>query len=235
MSRAVDQGGDGRLLQVRLPGRLANENNQKRAIADRISAVLSGEASEVDDHVCKVSARTFLLDISLFLSQRGHNLTMSEIENFLKQSFGIENPNVLLNWRPGHAAVLIHFESAVPDKVLGGIFKHLKADTKKQFSGCLPGFLCVHLADLNHEQLLDLYNTAQGGTTTGIELAVNLLLERRPHLYGVALMADGEVRITEERSNGGVTTSVQEVGPSYVIKNSKHPMAGTELLEQLFA
>lgn len=234
MARALVEG-HVRLLQVKLPGRLTNNNDLKQALSERVTAVLSGEAHEVNDPMCDISAQTFPLEASPFAANRGHDLTMVDIEYFLKVAFGIENAHVLLNWRPGQAAVLIHFHSATPDKVLGKMLKHLKADAKNQFSGCLPGFLCVHLADLNREQLLDLFETARSGTNTGIELAVNHLLERRPHLYGIALMADGEVRITGETVGRRVTTSIQEVGPSYIIRNSGHPLAGKALIDQMFA
>ncbi|GAB4226404.1 MAG: hypothetical protein Tsb0032_32750 [Kiloniellaceae bacterium] len=232
---AIDQKGGGRLLHVTLPGRLNGSKEQQDALVERIVSVLSGDAEEVADEVCKIVAQTFDLDASPFAADRGHDLGVDEIERYLKSEFNVDNAHVLSNWRPGRVAVFVHFRSVNPDKVLGEMVKHLKADAKKQFSGVLPGFLCVHLADLDREQLLDLFEVTHRGAATGIKLAVDHLLDRRPHVYGVALMADGEVQVTREEAPTSVTETIQEVGPSYVIKNSFHPMAGTALIDQMFA
>jgi len=234
IAQAVDRGGEGRLVQVTLPGRLTSSKEQQQALMERIRAVLSGAVSEVDDSVCAVSSSTFSLAASPFSRGRGHRLTMADVTDYLKQAFNIENANVLLNWRPGHAAVIVFFRSTKPDKVLDTVFKRLKADARQQFSGNLPAFLCVHLADLTHEQLLDLANAERAGTVTGIQRAVSIILQIRPHVHSIGVMADGEVRITQERSANRVHTSVQEVGPSYVFRNPAHPLAKEPSLDRVF-
>lgn len=159
---------------------------------------------------------------------------MREVQEYLRQYHSIENSNVLLNWRPGDAAVIIVFKSSKPDKVLGEIFKHLKADAKRQFSGDLPAFLCIHLADLTSEQLLDLAAAEHAGTATGIQRAIGALLQIRPHLHTVALVVHGDVRITQQRSGDRIQTSVQETGPTYVFRNPNHPLANEPRLHKLF-
>ena len=47
-------------------------------------------------------------------------------------------------------------------------------------------------------------------------------------------MADGEVQITEQLNNGCKTTSVQEMGPSYVFTNPDHPMAAVAPFDRMF-
>lgn len=235
MEQAIGQGGgQGRLLQVTLPGRLSGNKAEQQSLADRIDAVLTDQAAVVDDRVCTVSARAFSLQSSPFSRERSHGLTMDDIQQYLKESFGIDNTHVLSHWRPGHAAILTSFESRRPDRILDQIFKRLKADAKKQFSRTLPAFLCVHLADVTEPQLLELANADSAGTVTGLQRAASILLQIRPHLHSIAMMTDGNVQMTRERSGNVLTTSVQELGPSYVFRNPDHPIAGNMLLDQVF-
>ena len=114
------------------------------------------------------------------------------------------------------------------------ILKNLKNDAKRQFSRKRPAFLCVHFADLTQEQLLDLANAEQAGTETGLQRMSSILLQKRPHLHTVAMMTDGEVKITKESSSGSIRTSIQETGPSYVYRNPDHPLANSTDLDRVF-
>jgi hypothetical protein len=234
LSTAKCPEGDGLLLRVTLPGRLTGNMEQQRALVERMGAVMSGEAEFIDDAVCAVAAERFALHDSPFSASRGDKLTMPDIEQYLRAAHGIENAHTVLNWRPGRAAVLVNVQSQKPDRVLDELFKHLKADTKRQFSGKLPGLLCVHLADLTQQQLRDLADLDQSGTVTGLQRMASTLLQKRPHLHSIAVTADGEVQITRQRHNGRITTSVQEQGPSYVFVNPEHPMADAQPLGELF-
>lgn len=232
--KAVDDGNGGRLIHVTLPDRLTSNKGNQKKIAEHINAILSGKSVPIDNSCRIVSERPFDLDNSPFSSNRGHNLTMEDVQNYLKRDFGIENANVLLNWRPGHAAVVIWFQSTKPDTVLHNILKNLKNDANRQFSGDRPAFLCVHFADITQEQLLDLANTEQAGTETGLQRMSSILLQKRPHLHTVAMMTDGEVKITKESSTESVRTSIQETGPSYVYQNPNHPLANSTDLDRVF-
>ena len=234
MTHAVDRGNDGWLVQVTLPGKLTRNKDQQQALVSCIESVLSGKAGDIDDNVCTVSAQLFSLQRSPFSRERCYQLTMPLIEDYLKQAFDIENSHVLAHWRPGHGAVLVVFKSMQPDKVLGEIFKHLKADAKKQFSGNLPAFLCVHLADLTEAQLRDLADAERAGTVTGLQRLASIILHRRPHVHSISVMADGQVRITQERLQDCVETCVQETGPCYVFRNRNHLLAQDSLLDRVF-
>lgn len=234
IARAVDEGADGRFVQVTLPGRLTGNKEQQQRIAEHIGSVLSGKTVSVDDQACSVSAQPFSLQNSPFCSGHHRAPTMQDIEAYLRIAFNIDEAHVLLNWQPGTAAVVVHFQSQKRDKVLHEVFKHLKADAKRQFSGSLPAFLCVHLADLTQEQLLDLANADAAGTVTGIQQALSILLQIRPHLHSIAVMADGTVELTQERSHNLLDRSVRETGPSYVFRNPEHPMSKVPLLERVF-
>jgi hypothetical protein len=234
MTRAVDKRHDGQLLQITLPGKLTRNKDHQQMFAKLIESVLSGKSPGVNDSVCAVSAQSFSLETSPFSGEHINQLTLQDIEHYLKRAFNIENSHILTHWRPGHGAVLIVFKSAKPDSVLGEIFKHLKADAKKQFSANLPAFLCVHLADLTEAQLRDLADTERAGTVTGLQCMVSTILQKRPHVHSIAVMAHGEVRITQERSHDHIQTCVQETGPSYVFRNSKHPMAQNSVLDRVF-
>ncbi len=234
IKRAVDDGNGGRLIEVTLPDRLTSNREDPQKIAEHIGAILSGNPASIGNNVCTVSERSFALDNSPFSSKQGHNLTMGDVQKYLKRDFDIENSNVLLNWHPGHAAVVIWFQSTKPDSVLPNILKNLKNDAKRQFSRKRPAFLCVHFADLTQEQLLDLANAEQAGTETGLQRMSSILLQKRPHLHTVAMMTDGEVKITKESSSGSIRTSIQETGPSYVYRNPDHPLANSTDLDRVF-
>jgi hypothetical protein len=87
---------------------------------------------------------------------------------------------------------------------------------------------------MTQDQLLDLANTERDGTATGIQRALSVILQARPHLHSIGIMTNGEVRLTQERSIDRVRTLVREIGPSYVFKNPNHPLAGDPLLDQVF-
>lgn len=230
LSRAVDHSHVGRLLRVTLPGRLTGNKLQHEAIAGRISTALAG-ALDDDTSVCGVKVHEFEIARSIFSAERGGELTLDDVGLYVSQTFGLEEAHILANWRPGHAAVIVHFESVVPDRVLDQIFKRLKDDARRQFSGTRPAFMCVHLADVTQHQLLELARADHAGTVTGIQRAISTLLNRRVHLHSVALMTDGGVRMEPGNRR---TRTVQESGPSYVFSNPDHPEAHNIYLKQIF-
>jgi len=230
LSSALEGSQVGRLVRVTLPGRLTGSKAQQDAIAKRIAMSLSGSC-EGDTSVCSVIVQEFGIRESAFNLERGGSLTLDEVGEYVRTAFGLEEAHMLANWRPGHAAIIVHFESRLPDRVLDRLFRRLKDDAKRQFSGGRPAFMCVHLADLTQEQLHELARAEHAGTVTGIQRAISILLHRRLHLYGVALMTEGEVHIG--KGNQG-TRSVQETGPSYVFRNPDHPDAKNASLQQIF-
>ena len=234
LSRALDETPGGRFLRVTLPGRLTTNRMQQEAIAGQVGGILSGARANVDDPVCAVSMREFSLQASPFSEERGRSLNMSGVEEYVRSAFGLEQAHILANWRPGHAAVVVYFQSRKADRVLDELFKHLKDNLKRQFSGELPAFLCVHLADLTREQLLELANADRAGAVTGIQRAASILLQRRAHLHTIALMADGAVEIRQGRNSNRAERAVQETGPSYVFRNPDHPRHQNAALEGVF-
>ena len=227
---AIDRSRVGRLVRVTLPGRLTGNKAQHDAIAKRIGMALVGSCDD-DASVCSVTVQEFDIIESIFNAERGATLTFDDVGSYVSTAFGLEEANMLANWRPGHAALIVHFESLIPDRVLDGIFKRLKDDAKRQFSAGRPAFMCVHLADLKQEHLLELARADHAGTVTGIQRAISTLLHRRVHLHGVALMTDGGVRMEPGNRR---TRSVQESGPSYVFSNPDHPDAHNPSLQQMF-
>ena len=234
LSRALDETHGGRFLQVTLPGRLTANRMQQEAIACHVGAILSGERPDVDGSVCAVSMREFSLQASPFRDEQGRTLSMGGVEEYVRSAFGVEQAHILANWRPGRAAVVVHFQSRKADRMLDELYKHLKDDSKRQFSGKLPAFLCVHLADLTEEQLLELANADRAGTVTGIQRAASILLQRRSHLHSIALMADGAVKMRQGRKGNQLERAVQETGPSYVFRNPEHPRYQDAVLEGVF-
>lgn len=233
LSSALDASQSGRLVRVTLPGRLTGNKTQQDAIGRRIAASLAG-GCDGDESVCAVSVQDFALHDSPFNAQRGHSPTFEQVGAYARRTFGLEDAHMLANWSPGNAAIIVHFESRIDDRVLDELFRRLKEDARRQFSGNRPAFLCVHLADLTQEQLLELANADHAGTVTGIQRAVSVLLQRRAQLHSVALMADGTVQVGRERVGNRMTTSVQETGPTYVFRNPEHPQAGDAVLQAIF-
>lgn len=235
MMQAVNGGNGGRFIHVTLPGRLTSNKADQSKILDRINAILSGNATAIDDDVCIASERSFTLDNSPFSRNSGQTVTMDDVHNYLKREFSIENANVLLNWRPNHAAVVVWLQSKKNDTVPQNIFRRLKDDAKRQFSGSRPAFLCVHFAALTDEQLLGLAETERAGTETAFQRMASVLLQKFSYLHTIAMMTDGEVQIArEESSNGGTRTSIREIGPSYVFKNPNHPLGSDVSLDLAF-
>lgn len=162
------------------------------------------------------------------------DVTEDTIRTYLEQELGINNRATLVALRRPTSALIISFHSVKPDKVIPSILKTLKTDTKSQFSGAHPAFLCIYLADLDHKQLRYLANIEHSGTITGFSSIVSTLFESRPHLHTIAWMSEGEVRITRKRSHNRIDTSTREAAPCYAFKNQRHPAAKEALLNRLF-
>ena len=234
IERALQESREGLFVRVTLPGRLSGNKVEQQAITSRISTVLRGEIDVVDDHICAAKLQSFVLENSPFKQDYSKEIAMEDIQRFLLEDFGIENRNVFLHWHPGRAAILVSIESKGPDRVLRRIFKSLKDDAKKQFSGRFPAVLCLHLADLTEAELLELADVDQTGTPTGLARMASALLQSRPHLFSVAIMTDGNVQLSRHRHRGGTRTSMQEKGPCYLFHNPDHAAAGNQALEQIF-
>ena len=230
-NRNRDRVTGGKLVRVLLPDRLTSNREHQTALTERIWTVIRDSTSLIDDPVCRVVAENFPLEDSPFSAERSSNVTMDDIGQFLGRAMNIDNAHALLNWQPGQGAIVVHVQSSKPDRVLDEIFRTLKDDAKRQFSGRLPGFLCVHLADVTKDQLKELADADRTGTVTGLQRAASILLQIRPHLHSVALMTDGEVSITRQRTGRSLSTSVQETGPLYIFKNRDHPMANEPSLQ----
>jgi len=91
------------------------------------------------------------------------------------------------------------------------------------------------MADLSDMQLLNIAENDKSGTATGIRIALSMLLRVRPHVHTVALMTDGSVRVNQSQIGNRYTTSTQETGPSYILRNPDHPQANDPVLNSVFA
>ncbi len=233
MERATDRSGSqGLFLTVALPGRLSRNKTEQRALAERIDFVLSGKAMEVNDQVCTLSSREFSLISSPFA--HGRERTFDSVRRFLKEILGVDSSHVLSHWRPGKAAIVISFESRARDEVVRTIVTRLKEDAKKQFSGKQPACLCVHLADVTEAQLLELAKSERAGKVTALQRMASHLLQKRPYLHSIALVTDASVQRTQAQVGMNLTTSVREIGPSYVFWNPDHEMAGHPSIKGIF-
>ena len=230
LSAAIDGSTVGRLVCVRLPNRLDGNKAQQEAIAECVRAILAGlPVSHAS--VCSISVQQFAIEDTVFGAETRAGVTMNDVERYVRNVFGLEQVHLLVNWKPGRAAVLVHIESQQPDRVLPKILKTLKESARDQFSASRPAFMCIHLADLAPRELEELARADHAGEITGIRYAVSSLLNSRAHLYGVALMTRGDVFL---RTLNKRLRSVQESGPSYVFRKPEHPEAGNPHFARIF-
>lgn len=231
ISRAVDVGNEGRLIQVTLPERLSSNKAVQARLADQITAVLTGRSEPIDSTICTITERNFSLIGSPFSTGSRTDVTMKEVRSYLSREHNIENRHVIVNWKPDRAAVVVEVQSIHDDKVLERIFRNLADDAKKQFSHKRPAILCVHLAAVTEEQLIELADAEKSGVQTGLQRMISHLLHKRPHLHTVAVTTGGHI---VQSTGEGAKTSFRENGPSYVFRNPDHPDANNPSVMNLF-
>jgi hypothetical protein len=233
MSRAVEGKQGGIHLRVDLPDRLHGSKEQQQAVASQIQIALNDE-SPSENEVCGISIERFGISSSLFSTERGTTITEDDTREFCNVR-GLESGHTLFRWTPDKTAIVISFKSRKEDIVLTKILERLKEDAKRQFTRQLPALICVHMADLSEKQLLDIAEVDKSETPTGIRIVLSKLLRERPHVHSVALMTDGLVRVEQNQIGNLCTTSTQETGRTYIVRNSDHPQANDLVLNSIFS
>jgi hypothetical protein len=233
MSRAVEGKQGGIHLRVDLPDRLHGSKEQQQAVASQIQIALTDE-TDLENETCRISIERFDISNSLFSAERGTALTDDDRKEFCNDR-GLESGHTLFRWTPGKTAIVVSFKSRKEDIVLAKILERLKKDAKRQLTGQLPALICVHMADLTEKQLLAIAEDDKSETPTGIKIVLSTLLRERPHVHTVALMTDGSIRVEQNQIGNLCTTSTQETGTSYFLRNPYHPQANDPVLKSIFA
>lgn len=233
LSRYLEVNQGGIHLRVNLPGRLNGKIELHQQLTSEIQMALSS-GNGAESKSCTISVEKFDIATSPFSHNRETDLTPSDIREKFCRDRGCEAGHSLATWRSGEAAIVVSFNSCKEDTVLSNILKNLKEDSKRQFSGQHPAFMCVYLADISDEQLLNIAKTDQSGTATGIKFTLNKLLRDRPHIHTVALISEGAVYNQRNRLGNSRTTSSQEIAPSYFFRNPDHPQTNNPILQSVF-
>jgi hypothetical protein len=221
---------DGTFLQATIPDRLDGSVQHQQAIGDAISEALRLGAN-VSSTACDVSLRRFSLANSPFMSGLPSEQTVIE---FLDKRLGVQDAAHLLILGAAGQVVILRFLSSKPDQMLKYIFKRAKEDARSQFTGKLPAILCWYFSDLTEGQLIELKKDEDNDIVTGIRRAVSALINSRPHLHSVALMADGRVNVVRQRTSTTKSTMVQSYGTTYYFPNTDHPEASNQALKGVF-
>lgn len=225
LSHALDQHDGGQFLRVILPDRLTGNHTQLDEILSEVARALRNGADVSGHTSCAVEYKRFDLSNSPFYEASPDSITRGDVQAFLEREYSIQNPHLLMIFRPRYGVIILTVESRQKDTVLRGIIGQLKDSARDQLTGHRPGVMCVYLADIGAEELQNLV-ASEGpdiDSGTGIQAAATHLLIRRPQVHTLALMGDGPLRRTSARLGDKIQTSWQEHGGVYVIKNPSHP------------
>lgn len=228
ISRALEQCAGGQFIRVTLPDRLTGQHDQLTSIQHQLSSALQQGATVIGPDSTMIEYSRFSLIGSPFDTSKPDDGFQHSVRAFLEQEFGAVNPSVLIHFRPHHGAVVLVVQSRRKDKVLKGIISQLKNSSRDQLTGTRPAIMCVFLSDMESEQLRMLAASEGTGSSggTGIQFGITHLIDRRPHIHTVALMADGPVYRSTNELGLRRETTLQEHGGVYAFKNAAHLCAG---------
>jgi hypothetical protein len=235
LSHALDRHDGGQFLRVTLPDRLTGSHTQLDEISAEVARALRNSADVSGPSPCAVEYMQFDFSKSPFHEAGPDSITRAEVQAFLEREYSIQNPHLLMIFRPRYGVIILNVESRQQDKVLRGIIAQLKDSARDQLTGHRPGVMCVYLADIGTEELQNLV-ASEGpdiDSGTGIQAAATYLLSRRPQVHTLALMGDGPLQRTSTRLGDKIQISWQEHGGVYVIKNPSNPLT-TDLRYSIF-
>jgi hypothetical protein len=151
------------------------------------------------------------------------DVSLDDFKKFLFNEHGIENRNVVINFRPKKGVIFVVVESTKKDAVLNAIHRQLKASARNQLSGDRPGILCCYLAEVTKEVLLGLWNHQDEGT--GLQFMVSNLIARCPEIHSVVFTTPGPVELQRSETETGKHVSVKENSYAYIFSNPDHQLA----------
>ncbi|MCY4560552.1 MAG: hypothetical protein OXF79_30140 [Chloroflexi bacterium] len=219
----LSQVSGGLLVQLTIPGRLHGQESQHASIAEQLSHAITLQEREYRDAGNEISISKFDLENSPFATHTPQFLSKNEVDQFVFKTFGVNNKNMLIMFRPHRHAVIVVLQSAKEERVLTGIHRQLKGSARQQFTGCLPAVLCCHLADLQEHELSSLQH--KDDDAVGLNYMTSDLIIRRPQLLAVTYTAPGRL-VNESVLIGNMEQqSHREQGAAYTIRNPNHSFA----------
>lgn len=209
----------GLLVRVTLPVRLSSADGQHEHICMVIEkCMLSGEACRSEE--CFVSLREFDVAKSPFRSAP-LQIDQGKAREFVIGLTGNRNPSLAAMFNEAGQVLIVVFESAKRDDVLGGMRHQLREAAAGQFTGGRPGVLVAQIQDLTNDQLLELAesDSSDRASAHGLQKMTSDLLhsESRKHVHSVIYRGKSVLL-----SNQGIVTSQ---GVSYFMRNEFHPLA----------
>ena len=228
LAAAIDRKATGILLRLILPGRLTGAEAETKALADQVKFCLASGSGLPGPTPSSIEVIEFDFRGSPFDALPESGIDQDAVRKFIEEKFGLVNSNVVTVFQPGRGAAVVAVESRKTDHVVRGIIRQLKDASRDQLTGTFPGMLCIHLADLTHDQLLALARRQADDPSgvSGIELGTSHLLQRRPHVHTVAYSTFGQIVRRQVQTDAAVYTSQQEQGFAYEFQNPEHPQHG---------
>lgn len=210
----------GLLLRITFPVRLSSSDSQHSHVCKAVDlGLLSGTGFQSEE--CSVSTLPFDIASSPFRSMSRTLVDRSKAREFVVGLTGNRNPSMAMMFTEAGQVLVMLFESAKPDNVLGGMRHQLREAAEKQFSGCRPGVLVAQIHDLTNEQLLDLAGSDSLDRAQAHRLQVMtsdlLQTNSRKHVHSVIYRGT-----PVSYSDQGVVSSR---GVSYFMRNEFHPLA----------
>lgn len=235
MSQIIDALPEGKVchIHLKLPDRLTGATTQHQSIKTNVLKAFETMA-EAADAQCKASPAMFDFDANVFQEGVEQDTAEAVLREHLQSRGVSSNAHTLAKWRNNKAAIVITIQSEKDDQVIESILEHLADSARNQFSKDRPGVLCMHLADVSEEQLMELYNAEQSGQRTGLGLAMNNLMRRRPHLHAIAITVDGVVNVRRSSNAYERRTSVMEENKIYVYTNTDQPTFDESIFADTF-
>lgn len=210
----------GLLLRVTFPVRLSSSDSQHAHVCAAVdTGLLSGAGFQSEE--CAVSTLEFDVASSPFGSLPQRPLDQATARRFVTTLTGNRNPAMAAMFTEGGQVLIVLFESAKPDDVLGGMRHQLREAAAKQFSGSRPGVLVAQIHDLTNEQLQELAGSDSLDRLQAPRLQVMtsdlLQSDSRKHVHSVIYRGTPALQ-----SDQGTVSSR---GVSYFMRNEFHPLA----------
>ncbi|KAA0598377.1 hypothetical protein J2848_001279 [Azospirillum lipoferum] len=228
MQRAL-QRGDGHLIRIVIPNRLDGNARTLDQIAALVETSLTYQR-DTQGTVCGVQYTAF---DATQINSVPSELTQIALRSLVADKLNVHNQNILMIAKPNAGAVIAVVQSQRPDNVAKGLYRQISQGVK-QFTKNRPAVLCIRLADLTAEQLLDLGSPReQRGAPSLLELIATKLFAERSHAHVLKLAYTTPTNVTRQGDGIVERRIISAQGPAYHFTNDDHPLAG-DLRTQIF-
>ena len=210
----------GLLLRLKFPVRLSSSDSQHAQVCRAVDmGLLSGKGFHSEE--CSVSTVDFDVAGSPFQSVSERRVDQSKAREFVFALTGNRNPAMALMFTEASQVLVVVFESAKMDDVLGGMRHQLREAAAKQFSGSRPGVFVAQISDLRNEQLLELAgsDSLDRAKASRLQVMTSDLLQSNSRKHVHSVIYRGTPTLASDQG------SVSSRGVSYFMRNEFHPLA----------